>query len=250
MKNTLVKSCLALSIGLAGTAQAGLVTGWVQIIDVQTPSTGITGANTGSPIMGDADGATLAANFPSVTLADGESLTLTGSVAFDVALQSTQFRWGLFDGDNPPTVGDGAGYVGLLSSAADDSSPSAGVGFGDGTSTNPFASAATTSLGLLPASSGSVLPNETLDYTLTIARDGANLDVFASITDNNDFSQSLDLQDQALTQYTFDNVAFLIGGSMNGSVSTFTDIDVTYVPEPGSLALVVLGGLLAARRRR
>jgi len=235
----------------AGPASAALVTDWVQILDGQTASTGVTDANTGSPIMGDADAAALAANFPSVTLVDGESLTLTGSVSFDVPLESGQFRWGLFDGDNPPTVGDGAGYVGVNASAADDGESIGFVGFGDGSAGNPFSSSATTSLGSFPVDPDAVLANETLDFLLTITRDGANLDLFASITNNNSFSQSLDLQDQTLNQYTYDTVAFLIGGAMDGTVSTFTDIDVTLVPEPSS---IVGGGflvtLLTLRRQK
>jgi hypothetical protein len=50
--------------------------------------------------------------------------------------------------------------------------------------------------------------------------------------------------------YTFDRVGFLLGGAMDADQAVFSNIDVTFVPEPGSAALGLLGSLFLLRRRR
>jgi len=215
------------------------ITGWVQIIDTQAASSGITGANTNSPIVGDGDGATIAAEFDTVTLEDGDFLTLSGTFEVDAPLGSNQFRWGLFEGDNPPTQGDGNGYAGINAAAGDNLSSNAGIRFGNGTATNPFTttvSGVSTDLGFFAPTAADVGANDPLDFLLTIIRDGDHLDIVAYITNNDDYAQLLVLEDQVVSQYTYDNAAFLIGGAMDGTVSTFSNIELTtgsVFPIPG-----------------
>ncbi len=229
---------------LAGTAplSAAPVTGWALIFDGDndTSFTGVS-ATTASPVVGDAHKSSIAANFPTVTLANGQSLTLTGTVSFSGALVNTQFRWGLFDGDNPVTTGQGDEYAGFFSTApsaaqsnnsiwSNDADAGLVHPFDTGNAGGPYSASPITAMSA-PATTPAA--NTPLNFTLTVARNGSTLDISASITDGNTYTSTAGTTGVApnINGFTFDSVAFLIGGSTSGSWNnvnaTFSNIDVT-----------------------
>ena len=226
MKSTIV-SLLGATLATALTCQADPVTGWVTAVGDALFSGG--SEATSSPSVTDLPQDTIAANFPTVNLQDGDSLTLTGSVLFTGTANSNQFRFGLFDGDNPVTAGDGSGYVGFNADA-----PNNGTGnlkFGDGTATNPFSSSAGTDITSMSNPGGAAPGNIAIDFILTITRDGDNLDLEASVSNTAGggswSSTSGVVQDYSTTQYTFDRVAFLMGSGVGGTTAEYSNIDVT-----------------------
>ncbi len=81
------------------------VTGWKDLKAPPSSTAIITGAGTNSPEVAP-DAVTIGANFTTAgtteTLTnDGDFIELTGSVSFSDLATGQQFRWGLFDGDNP-----------------------------------------------------------------------------------------------------------------------------------------------------
>lgn len=234
---------------LTASAQAAPITDWVRLAG-NTAFSGTT-ATTSSPVTTDADADTIAANFAEVNLADGQSIILTGSVSIDVALTAAnQFRIGLFDGDTV-TLDDGTGYVGYYAGNPGSNAANLGrIGYGDGTGTIPFSSSAFTEYGILPDQPSQPAADATIDFELTLTRDGSLIDLFASFDDGGTFTPSITLNDQAAPSFTFNKVSFLLGGNIDGSSAAFSDIDVSVIPEPASLVLMGLGGLMMLGRSR
>ena len=203
------------------------VEGWVTI----TGDAGFSGgsAATNAPVTTDADGDVIAANFSTTTLAnDGDFIELTGSISLDVPLVAEQFRWGLFDGDNPVTAGDGTGYVGYWIGAPL-TNPSFGrLGSANGSGTNPFSSSATTQLATASGTEPVVAANTPLAFVLTIVKNGANANVSGSITDGAAYNVTWSVTDTAPSpgSLTYDSAAFLMGGSLDGGAATFSNIEV------------------------
>ncbi len=262
MKTKLTLLALTLS---AATCPAATVTGWALIFDGDndTSFTGVS-ATTASPVVNDAHKSSIAANFPTVTLADGQSLTLTGTVSFSSALVNSQFRWGLFDGDNPVTTGQGDEYAGFFSTAPTAAQSNNSIWFNDadaglvhpfdtGNAGGPYSAG---QIAAMSAPSTTPAANTPLNFTLTVARNGSAFDVSASITDGNTYTSTGGATGVSpnINGFTFDSVAFLIGGSTSGSWNnvnaTFSNIDVTFVPEPSAALLGGLGMLALMRRRR
>ncbi len=242
MKTSLTLIALTLC---AATCPAAPVTGWALIFDGDN-DTSFTGASatTASPVVSDAHKSSIAANFPAVILEDGQSLTLTGTVSFSVTLVNSQFRWGLFDGDNPVTAGQGDEYAGFFSTSPSISQtnnsiwindPDAGLvhPFDTGNAGGPNSASPITAMS---APTTTPVANTPLNFALTITRNGSALDVSASITDGNTYTSTGGATGVApnINGFTFDSVAFLIGGSTSGSWNnvnaTFSNIDVTLAP--------------------
>lgn len=245
MKSTVIALSL---LALASSAPAALVTGWV----TTNGDAGFVGGSeaTGSPVTTDATGDTIAANFPAVTLADGDSLILTGSVSFNSILTGNQFRIGLFDGDDPVTTGDGLGYVGIYAQAG--TTAGGPVNSANGTATNPFSGGAATVIGTMTNPANAAPSGSTIAFNLTIVRDGANLDVAASYDNGGAYNSTVSINSTAAVpaSFTYNSVAFLMGGSLNATQANYTNVDVTSVPEPSISLLGALGALALIRRRR
>lgn len=211
-------------LAFASAAPAASVVGWV----TTNGDAGFSGGSeaTNSPVTTDADGDTIAANLSStITLADGDSLTLTGSVSFNRTLAGNQFRIGLFDGDNPVTTGDGAGYVGIYAQAG--TSAGGPINSANGTATNPFSGTAAAVLGPMSNPGNSPAAGTIIEFSLTITRDGANLDIAANFTDGGAYNSSVSLEDKAVAYYSFNSVAFLMGGGLNATQAVYSNIEVT-----------------------
>lgn len=208
------------------------VTGWVSIFDPQnhTPRLVAGTEATDSPVTTHADQDSIAANFPSITLLDGDSIMMTGTVSLDVSLPHDNFRIGLFSG--PVVVQDvGNPYIGIYTAA-----PTLGptdLKYGPGThADHAFGTGTVISNDMLPGG-GSVGSNTPIDFSLTITRDGDLLDVATSYTDNGSYNKSVTVEDVAILTtapayaFSFNTVAFLMGGSMNGNRAAYSNIDVT-----------------------
>jgi hypothetical protein len=229
------------------------VTGWVTISGDASFSGG--SAGTASPVTTRADADSIAANFDAVTLNTvGDAIQLTGAVTIngDIAA-SQQFRWGLFDGDNPVTAGDGEGYVGVW--AAIGNSPTTnGLALADGTASIPFSSAAATQIAQATRTGafGTIPANTPIVFELLIQRVSATeIEVSASaIAGAHNFTWAATTASASPSNFTYDSVSFLLGGELNASQAAFSDVQVKYVPEPASLALIALGGVMALGRRR
>jgi acetyl esterase/lipase len=209
------------------------VTGWVAISGDAGFSAG--SAATASPVTSDADADAIAANFPPLTLADGEFLRLSGSVTLNAPLAADAFRLGLFDGDPPVTAGDGGGYAGIWAGAPGSSASVIASGNGSGGS-HPFDPS--TTLGPVPAAA--TLPaNTPLDFSLMIARNGGNLDVAVGFSDGGSYRPSQNLLNLPATNFTYDRAAFLLGDALDATQASFSKLRITRGPALPSAAPTV-----------
>ena len=167
---------LALPLSLA-TSQGAAVINWV----TTNGDAGFTAgtAATNSPVTTDADAETIVGSFPSVTLAAGETITLTGAVTVTGntnTIPGNQIRWGLFDAPSIPATGNGAGYVGVWAAA------SSNIDSANGSTSNPFSGSASTTI----AGGAGTLPSygSTYDFLLSITRvDATQISVSGSLDD-------------------------------------------------------------------
>ena len=230
----------------------------------------ITGADTNSPVVGDgssnsAESEMLDSPFSAITLANSgdrvvfsATVTLTGTVNSPASSGTprTQFRFGLFDGDD---VDDDTGWVGyLMTNAHGNGTPAGTLGRKPVGNTTTYLSTMGQNVLTSTQGDGSVFNDDTYTLAMTIQRVGDALELFGSITGTatTNFSQSLTATDataSTLGTFTFDHVGFLMGGNLDADRAAFSNVDVTFipVPEPAGAAVLVLGaaGLLKRRRR-
>ena len=223
------------------------VTGWA----ATNGDAGFSGGSelTNSPVTTSADADTIAGNFDPFILQDGEFMELTGSVSFDVTLAANQFRFGLFDGDDPVTTGAGAGYVGYWVNTPTAAGQTSDVVSADGSTGNPFSGSAATSLAPFMGTANAVPADTVMDFVLRVSRAGDTADIVASFTDGDTYNVAWEVNGAPASpaSFSYNSVAFLMGGSLNGNVGTYRDVTVTtgvVIPEPA--ALVLLGGTCCA----
>ena len=237
-----------------------------------TPNQGdgpITGADTNSPVVGDgssnsAESEMIDSPFPAVTLAlPGDRVTLSGTVTLTGTVNSpvssgtprTQFRFGLFSGDD---VGEDTGWVGYyMSNAHGTGTPAGTLARKPVGNTSTYLSATGQTSPVLASTQGNDTPfnDDTYTFNVTIERVGDALLVTGTLTGTatTGFSQSLsgtDTTASTLGTYTFDHVGFLMGGNLDADQASFSNVEVTFVPEPGAAALVAVIALLVLRRQR
>lgn len=224
-------SVISLLLGATLACHADPVTGWVRTNGDSVFTGG--SESTASPVVTGLPGDTIAANFTTITLVDHESVVLTGSVTFDGSAGGNQFRIGLFNGPSPVVEDVGSGYVGINADAP--STGSGGIKFGDGSATNPFSGGASSVIVSISNPSGTAPANIPISFTLTVTRDGDNLDLEASLSNKDDggtWSASGTADDwEPPVGYTFDfnTVSFLMGGAIGGASADYSDLDVTKV---------------------
>jgi hypothetical protein len=268
---------VALVASIGSAVEAGPITG---------PWTNATGqgdgpihfSNTNFPIVGDlvddpvtssntADGEMFDSPFPAITLANpGDKIKFTGNMRLQGSVNSaatsgtprTQFRFGLFDGDE---VGpDDNGWVGYYMSNkhGNAGTPAGTLARKPVGNTSAYLSA--TGQNSLASVQGdgtaaSLFHDALYNLAMTIERNLAGeLLVSATITGSNGFSQTLNVTDttaSTLGAYTFDHVGFLLGGNLDTDRAVFSNLTIA-IPEPASWLLgmvALLGGVFARRRQ-
>jgi hypothetical protein len=234
-------------------------------------------ANTASPIVGDlvddpsassnaADAEMFDSPFPEITLVNtGDKIVFTGSAAITGTVNSPatsaapriQFRFGLFDGDEDGP--DDTGWVGYFMSnkhgnfggvpgalarkqAGNTSAYISIIGQGPPLATEPG-----------DGTPASLFHDDVYSMRMTIERMNADLFVSATLTGANGFSQSLSGIDDTAAfagTYTFDHLGFLLGGTLDTDRAAFSNLEVSFVPEPATAGLLLLALAPRTRLRR
>jgi hypothetical protein len=191
-----------------------------------------------------------------VTLEVGQVLILNGGVNITGktgAIPGNQFRWGLFDAPGTPATGAGSGYIGVWAAAPSGTSVANTV-TADGSTTNPFSGSASTIIGAASDVGGnSAMYGTDLFFSMTITRlDATQISIAAELTDNADLlvQWTPGTAPASPASFTYDSVGILLGGTTDATVATFSNIEVTVVPEPASALLGLLGSVALLRRRR
>jgi hypothetical protein len=201
-----------------------------------------------------ADAEMLDSPFPAITLANtGDKIVFTGTVDLDGTTNSpltsgtprTQFRFGLFDGDEEGL--DDNGWVGYYMSNkhGDPGTPSGVLTRKPVGNTSIYLSVTGQTTPVLAAVQGdgtdaSLFNDDTYSMNLTIERNAAGeMLLSGALTGVNGFSQMLNATDttaSTLGTYTFDHLGFLLGGNINTDRAAFADLDVTFMPGVAGLA--------------
>lgn len=216
-----------------------------------TPGT----AATNSPVTTDADAETIVGIFPAVGLLQGDILVLTGSVNITGrtgTIAGNQFRWGMFDAPGTPTTGEGSGYVGVWATTANTGAGT--IRTADGSTTNPYSGSASTTIAS-ENGTGSMTYGTAYDFLLSITRvDDTQISVTGSLATAgggsiiNTWSETIG--GASPDDFTYDSVAFLIGGTVDATQAAFSNVDVSIIPEPSSLFLSLAGLMPLLIRRR
>jgi len=256
----LLSSAMAvLAVGLSAlSANAALLTSWTQ----SSGSNG-SGLNTASPVLGNGsldsgDNQTIYAVLPtSYTLTNvGDSIKLSGGVTFlNLATpQADQFRFGLYNVNGQTGVNGWLGYMASNSGTStgptysrlqERNNPNIGS-FGSGSGATAVANVNATP-GNTSFASG------TYTFSLTLTRVATGLEVgWTLIGTNVNSTVSGTFLDTTPQTYTYNRVGFFTGGGLNSDQVSFSNVDLTVVPEPGVLGLVVAGLAFCfiLRRRR
>ena len=184
---------------------------------------------TNSPVTTDSDAETIVGSFPEVTLATGQSITLTGSVIITGrtgTIPGNQIRWGLFDAPGTPETSVGDNYVGVW--AAANTGP-ADIRSADGSTGNPFSGSATTVISTASNVGGATRFEETLTFSLTITRfDDTEITTSGTLTNGVDFSVEWPETNSPASPagFVYDSVGILLGGTTDATQASFTNVEV------------------------
>lgn len=221
---------LAFGSLLSGVAGGVPVTGWV----ATNGDAGFVGstATTSSPVTTSADADTVAGGFAPVTLAVGESLTLTGSVVItgnSGGIPGNQFRWGLFNAPGTPVNGAGSNYVGVWAAAP--STGNADLVTANGSTTNPFSGSASTVVSSAGDVGGQVPQfGEELSFSLTVTRlSTTQISTEASLSNGSDFliEWPATFAPASPANFTYNAAAFLLGGTTDATQAAFANVEAT-----------------------
>jgi hypothetical protein len=252
----------------SGAGAAPIVGPWMNASPDQGDGP-ISGAETSSPTVGDgspnsAEAEMFDSPFAPITLSNsGDRIVLTASVVLSGTVNSpatagtprTQFRFGLFDGDD---AGDDTGWVGYsMSNAHGTGTPAGTLARKPVGNTSTYLSATGQNALASTQGNGTTFHDDTYVLEMTIERAGGDLLVTGNLrgTEATNFTQSLSATDataSTLGTYTFDHVGFLMGGNLDADQAAFFNVDVSYVPvpEPAAAALLLAGAPLLIRRHR
>jgi hypothetical protein len=261
MKSKLSTLILAL-LAIASAANAALVTGpWIKGAS-SAAAPAITNANTASPTVGDGtttnNGAQvyLFTSLSTINLTNlGDKVTLTGSVSFiGSASNQNQVRWGFFD-SNGNTGTDDTGWLGYYASHGNNAN-FAVLGERDTAAPNGAYTSSTGAVNTLnstaPGTTFAASPNfGPYSFSLSLQKVATGLQINSSIIRDSDSQQYglFNFIDTTPSVSAFNRVG-LYSGSLSQEQTLFSNIDVTFVPEPSTALLGALGLLALLRRRR
>lgn len=245
------------------SAKASLVTGPWDVATTDPPNGQgngpILNANTSAPIIGDgtansADGEMFDSPFPALTLAAaGDKIVFMGTIRIVGSANSpatsgnprTQFRFGLFDGDEDGL--DDNGWTGYYMSNRHGNSGTPAGTLAEKPTGNTSIYLSTTGQTPLATvqgdgTSASLFHDGTYALNLTIERNpSSQLIVSATINGSNGFSQSLSATDTTPSTFTFDHLGFLLGGNLDVDQAFLSDIQVSLNPVPEGTGFLLVG---------
>ncbi len=256
MKNNVI--FLAAAFVASTPAHAALVTGpWALGQGAAT----LTNENTASPTVGDgtannADATSVYSSFSSVTLSNvGDKITLAGTVTLSsiVANRANDFRWSLYDAAGSPDTSGWLGYIVGNSNATTNSNlwervnPNTGIVMATG-------SGAANVIHNTSGSPGVQFASDTFDLIFSLERTAlGGLLINSSLlrtSDSVQFGLISAFTDTTPETYTFNRVGFLASGNLDADQVQFSNVDLTFVPEPSAALLGCLASLVLLRRRR
>jgi hypothetical protein len=204
--------------------------------------------------------------FSTINLSVGDTITLSGSfTSTSGSLGNDTFRFGLYNsnGQNTGTLSgglwSGATSTGWLGYMVEPGS------FGGGTTklnsrNNPnsgdwSSGTGSSTIQTISGTSGANAGTYAFNLTLTLASASQlNISYFFNQTAGGTYATSGSFADTAPSTTSFNAAGFLINGSDGPTPFTFNNVDVTVtpVPEPATLGVAMLGGVLCLmfRRRR
>ena len=233
-KVTLFASLATLSIVAMSPALAAPVVDWISINNMGVASGVVTSGDTNSPTVTGGDGIQIIGGFPTITIADGEFIRLSGSLTLvdrlDNLTLTDQVRFGLFRSDDDANPIQGTALSGIILEHRDQIRE-----LRLNTQLAPFNSG-TQSFGIGTTSgdpemstppSGSPV---TLQFTLEIARDGENMNINGTFSDSLDFTEHFTRADydspMAVDVFRWNRAGFLIGGNVNQASVSFSAVEV------------------------
>ena len=253
MKPMKMTACFAAftAASMLGSADAAPIDTWNIARDSDAGSVN-SGLSTDSPTFGDGsenniDKSTFTGEFgETVSLAVGETLTVTyGITLTGGSNDSTSYRF---------VVGDYGVTADLTWTGAWNFIVGQDLYQGRTNGNIQSTGGNAVALGATQASTGSFAGDSSSSYTLTwsITRDSATtVDLEASLVGGNgSLDQTYTKLDQTTSLFDYNGVGISFGGDSNMDQAVIANASFTVVPEPGSLALIGLGGLCLNKRRR
>lgn len=209
---------------------ANPVTGWVTVYgDARYENQS---EKTNSPQTTNAQSDVFMANFPGITLNQGDSIHLSGSVTIvgtQRALPQRQLRWGFFHSPEAPQEKQSSNYVGIWATTRDTGPELARA---DGSAQHPFSSKASTNIShAIDDIKGIALYNKPLSFSISAKRiSPTEIQTSAMITDNDGYFTKWPETNSPASpaNFTFNCAGFLAGSTIQKeSKALFSNIIVT-----------------------
>lgn len=258
-QSILVVAAIVMMLGaIAIPAEAAPISNWKTFSGSPSNS----GLNTNSPTIGDgtannadnvqAGGQFGTASSPvSITLDVGDIIELSGSVTLSGGTTTADnFRFGLFDGaaafDANSATWSNGGWLWELTDDIFTGRTNGGFGSTGGDASGTGATQTNTG-GAFSADSAAAY-----EFFFSITRDSATtVDIIATLTGgDNAVDYTATTLDETTSLFTYSTVGFLFGGSLDLDQASFSNVQYTFIPEPGSLAMLGLGSVLFLIRKR
>ncbi|MEJ6581245.1 MAG: hypothetical protein QNL33_01535 [Akkermansiaceae bacterium] len=264
-----ITQLLLTSSSLAHLAGAATLANWKEL-NPNAAVVPITGADTDSPVFGNgttansAQAAWIAGQFgttaspESVNLAIGDTLTVSGSMTLTGGTNNdSQFRFGVYNSGGQLAVDNGSNWSsGLLHviGTTSDLFQARTDGPFISTTTSPGGNAV--DLDSVITRTGTFNGDSTIPFlfSMAITRNSATtVDVVSLITGGDgNYSEQYVEEGHAPTNFTYDSVGVLFGGSAGLEQASFSGVQyqVTSIPEPSATLLGLTGLLFGFARRR
>jgi hypothetical protein len=237
------------------------VDGWV----VHNGSSTVSDAGTDSPTFTGGDNITAMGTFPEIELLnDGDYLTFTTTLtianrsgATGANTLNTQLRVGLFDGPDGAIVANDVPNIGLIIEYTNQ--PAGGLirEQNNPAQTSPFVGPVNIGNGSADADSIAGANPPPVNFTLTLTRNGGELDLTGQISGDSHLANYSVLGHSSATfpldgAFSFNRVGLFLGDNVNAATASLADATITTnVPEPAFCAMMVIatvGSVFMGRR--